>query len=59
MGFRLGLHSPGTTIGVAGATLAFARTAGRIVRLHVLDAAGAPTIWDFELYAAAPGRSFT
>jgi alpha-L-fucosidase len=46
----------GTAIGVAGATLAFPRTAGRIVRLHVLGAEGAPTIWDFELYATAPGR---
>ena len=46
----------GTTIGVAGATLAFPRMSGRIVRLHVLDAVGAPTIWDLELYAAAMGR---
>lgn len=40
----------GTTIGVAGATMAFPRTAGRFVRLHVLEAEGAPTFWDFELY---------
>jgi alpha-L-fucosidase len=40
----------GTTIGVAGATLAFPPVTGRFVRLHVLAAEGAPTFWDFELY---------
>jgi hypothetical protein len=44
----------GTTIGVAGATPAFPRTTGRIVRLHVLKASAGPTIWDFELYEAGP-----
>jgi alpha-L-fucosidase len=42
----------GQTIGVAGAALAFPRTSGRHVRLHVLKAEGAPTFWDFELYEA-------
>jgi alpha-L-fucosidase len=46
----------GTTIGVAGASLAFPATRGRIVRLHVLAAEGAPTFWDFELYGTAQGR---
>jgi alpha-L-fucosidase len=40
----------GTTIGTAGLTLAFPRTNGRYVRLHILDASAGPTIWDFELY---------
>ena len=46
----------GTTIGGAGVKLTFPRTAGRVVRLHILEADGAPTFWDFELYEAAPGR---
>jgi alpha-L-fucosidase len=48
-----GLWKPfwtGTTIGVAGAKPSFAPVAGRFVRLHVLEAEGAPTFWDFELY---------
>ncbi len=44
----------GTTIGVAGARLAFPKTKGRYVRLHVLASEGAPTFWDFELTEAAP-----
>jgi alpha-L-fucosidase len=44
----------GTTIGTAGLTLAFPRTRGRHVRLHVLEASGGPSIWDFELYEAPP-----
>jgi alpha-L-fucosidase len=40
----------GTTIGTAGLTLAFLPTKGRYVRLHILEASAAPTIWDFELY---------
>jgi alpha-L-fucosidase len=43
----------GTTIGVAGAKLAFPRVSGQVVRLRILKAAGGPTIWDFELYEAA------
>jgi alpha-L-fucosidase len=46
----------GTTIGVAGVTLAFPKTTGRFVRLHVLGTDGAPTFWDFELYEAATSR---
>jgi alpha-L-fucosidase len=46
--------STGTTIGTAGLTLAFPRTKGRYVRLHVLEASAGPTIWDFELYEAPP-----
>jgi alpha-L-fucosidase len=46
----------GTTIGVAGAKPAFPKTTGRFIRLHVLKAEGAPTIWDFELYEAAPAK---
>jgi alpha-L-fucosidase len=46
----------GTTIGVAGAILAFPRTTGRFVRLRILKAEGAPTFWDFELYEAAANR---
>ena len=42
----------GKTIGTSGATLAFPKTSGQAVRLHVLKASGAPTIWDFELYEA-------
>ncbi|MGZ7065371.1 MAG: alpha-L-fucosidase [Candidatus Aminicenantales bacterium] len=42
----------GKTIGVSGATLAFPKTSGRAVRLHILKASGGPTIWDFELYEA-------
>jgi len=41
----------GATIGTAGLTVAFPKAEGRYVRLHVLEAAGGPTIWDFELYA--------
>lgn len=46
----------GTTIGVAGAALAFPPARGRVVRLHVLAAEGAPTFWDLELYGTARGR---
>jgi alpha-L-fucosidase len=46
----------GTTIGGGGTKLTFPRTTGRFIRLHVLEADGAPTFWDFELYEAAPGR---
>ena len=46
----------GTTIGVAGATLTFPRATGRFVRLHILEADGAPTFWDFELHEAASGH---
>ena len=42
----------GTTIGTAGAKPTFPRTAGRLVRLRVLKADGAPTFWDFELFEA-------
>jgi hypothetical protein len=40
----------GTTIGTAGLTVAFPSTKRRYVRLHILEASAAPTIWDFELY---------
>jgi alpha-L-fucosidase len=46
----------GTTIGVAGAALSFPPATGRVVRLHVIEAEGAPTFWDFELYETAKGR---
>jgi alpha-L-fucosidase len=42
----------GTTIGTAGLSIAFPKTTGRVVRLHILEASGGPTIWDFELYEA-------
>ena len=44
----------GTTIGTAGLTVTFPKTTGRKVRLHILKSEGGPTIWDFELYEAAP-----
>lgn len=44
----------GTTIGTAGLTASFPRTKGRYVRLHILEALAAPSIWDFELYEAPP-----
>ncbi len=44
----------GTTIGTAGLAASFPPAKARYVRLYVLDAAGGPTIWDFELYA--PGQ---
>ena len=44
----------GTTIGTAGLSIAFPKTTGRKVRLHILKSEGGPTIWDFELYEAAP-----
>jgi alpha-L-fucosidase len=40
----------GTTIGTAGLTVSFPRVQGRFVRLHILEASGGPTIWDFELF---------
>ncbi|HSA97001.1 MAG TPA: alpha-L-fucosidase, partial [Acidobacteriota bacterium] len=43
----------GGTIGSAGLTVSFPAVKGRYVRLHILDAAGGPTIWDFELYGPA------
>lgn len=46
----------GTTIGVAGASPRFPRTTGRLVRLRVLKAEGAPTFWDFELYEAPAAK---
>lgn len=46
----------GTTIGVAGASLSFPPVTGLVVRLHVVEAEGAPTFWDFELYETAKGR---
>jgi alpha-L-fucosidase len=46
----------GTMIGTSGVTLAFPKTSGRFVRLHVLKAEGAPTFWDFELYEAVPAK---
>jgi alpha-L-fucosidase len=42
----------GTTIGSTGLTLAFPKTSGQVVRLHVLKAAAGPALWDFELYEA-------
>ncbi len=45
----------GGPIGDAGTTFSFPAASARFVRLHVLKASGAPTIWDFELYASAPG----
>ena len=42
----------GTTIGPAGLTVAFPKTTGRVIRLHILKASDAPTIWDFEIYEA-------
>lgn len=42
----------GTAIGSTGVTLAFPKTSGQVVRLHVLKAAGGPALWDFELYEA-------
>jgi alpha-L-fucosidase len=42
----------GETIGTAGLTASFPPARGRYVRFHVLEAAGGPTIWDFELYEA-------
>ena len=44
----------GATIGTAGLAASFPPAKGRYVRLHVLEAAGGPSIWDFELYA--PGK---
>lgn len=49
----------GATIGTAGLTVAFPPAEGRYVRLRVLEAAGGPTIWDFELYAPRPARGPT
>lgn len=48
----------GATIGTAGLTASFPTVKGRYVRLHILEAAGGPTIWDFELHgpAATPVR---
>jgi alpha-L-fucosidase len=46
----------GTTIGVAGASPSFAPVTARFVRLHILRAEGAPTIWDFELTGTGSGR---
>ena len=43
----------GTTIGTTGLSVAFPKTTGRKVRLHILKSEGGPTIWDFELYEAA------
>jgi hypothetical protein len=40
----------GGAIGTAGLAASFPATEGRYVRLHILEAAGGPTIWDFELY---------
>ncbi len=40
----------GAMIGTAGLTLDFPPARGRFVRLHILEAAAGPTIWDFELY---------
>jgi len=44
----------GATIGTAGLAASFPPAKGRHVRLHILEAAGGPTIWDFELYAPRP-----
>ena len=43
----------GATIGTEGLTASFPPVEGRYVRLHILEAAGGPSIWDFELYAPA------
>ena len=43
----------GATIGTAGLTVSFPTVRGRYVRLHILDAASGPTIWDLELYGPA------
>jgi alpha-L-fucosidase len=45
------------TIGTAGLAVSIPPTKGRYVRLHVLEASGGPSIWDFELYAPQPGSS--
>jgi alpha-L-fucosidase len=47
----------GTTVGTTGLTVGFPKTSGQVVRLHVLKASGGPTIWDFELYEAAPAAA--
>jgi len=47
----------GTTIGTSGLTVAFPKTSGQVVRLHVLKGSGGPTIWDFELYEAPPAAA--
>jgi alpha-L-fucosidase len=39
----------GKSIGDAGITLLFAPVTAQVIRLHILDAALGPTIWDFEL----------
>lgn len=44
----------GATIGTAGLAASIPPAKGRYVRLHILDASGGPTIWDFELYAPRP-----
>lgn len=43
----------GATIGTEGLTASFPPIEGRYVRLHILEAAGGPSIWDFELHAPA------
>ena len=47
----------GATIGTAGLTVSFPTVRGRYVRLHILDAASGPTIWDLELYGPASPRA--
>jgi alpha-L-fucosidase len=44
----------GGPIGDAGTTFTFPAASARFVRLRILKASGAPTIWDFELYKSAP-----
>jgi alpha-L-fucosidase len=46
----------GPTIGTAGLAASFPPATGRYVRLHILEAVGGPSIWDFELYAPGPAR---
>ena len=40
----------GGTIGTSGTEIAFPKTKGQVVRLHVLKGAAGPSIWDFELF---------
>jgi len=46
----------GATIGTAGLAASFPPAKGRYVRIHILEAAGGPSIWDFELYAPGSTR---